>query len=272
MRKYEPVAGIEGVASGGTATAKIPVNRRHLMLRIAAAAEIASVPTTDPLDIIERVTAMVRGKVIREQTAEQLAGIRQLNALPAAGRDELVEYFAEPWRAAVMDEVIPGWDTFGVENFMLKVKLKSGLTAPSLSVLDVYDGNVVTNEKGRARNIIKRTPFTFNLGSTGDIIALPLDLPIQRIFLQGESGKTIDAVKVTVNDTEVVHEMTAAENAAVLSDYGLDAGAFDYPILFDTEQQLFRRLEGIRSLAIRVHSSAAQSVTALVEQSAPDYI
>jgi hypothetical protein len=275
MRIYEPIVGIEGVAAGGTATVKVPNKRRHMMIRLIASATIAGNPVTDPLQIIESVTTMVGGKEIRNETAEQIAAVRTLNALPTDPTNALTLYYAEPWRADVLDEVVTAWDTFGtVDNFILKVKFKSGLVNPALRAIDVYDASAIINNANgaRVRQILKRVPLSFNLGSTGDIVAIPLDFPIQRIYLQAEAGKTIDEVKVTVNDTQVIHELTRVENKAFLADYGLNADAFSYPLLFDVEEQVSRRLEGIRSLTVRVKSSASQTVNVLVEYMAPDFV
>ena len=79
-------------------------------------------------------------------------------------------------------------------------------------------------------------------------------------------------MKVVVDDTVTVFEMTRAENAEFLKDYGLDATAFSFPLCFDIEGQLLKRLEGIKSLRITVQGSAAQTITSLVERVAPTYL
>jgi hypothetical protein len=276
MRRYEPVSGIEGVSPGGTATAKLPDNRRHLMVKINTSCTIAAATDTDPTHLIDTVICQVKGKTIREEKASDLVALRTLAGLGADPSNALCLYFAEPNRAAVNDELLSAWDTFdAVHDFTLKLKLLStGITNPSINIIDVYDSAVLRDPKGvKARQILKRTPYTYNLGTTGDINNLPVDLPIQRIYLKGATA-AITHVKVVVNDTETVFDMDATQNKSVLNDYGLDATAFGanaFPLLFDVEQQLLKRLEGIRSLAIRVTSASAQSITALVEQAAPDY-
>ncbi len=277
MRRYEPVAGVEGVSPGTTATAKLPDNRRHLMLKLGVSATVGGATSTKPGDVIESVIQQVKGKTIREELVTDILAIQKLNGIADDPSDLLNLYYAEPNRAAVNDELLTAWDTFGgvKHDFTLKVKLKSGITAPVLKVVDVYDLSVMTDRPGgpQIRQILKRTPYTYNFGSVGDITNLPVDLPIQRIYLKGAS-QVINAVKVIANDTETVFEMTRAENKSALNDYGLNAEAFGangFPLCFDIEQQLLKRLEGIRSLTIRVTSAAAQQVTAIVEQVAPDY-
>lgn len=276
MRRYEPISGVEGVSPGGSATAKLPDNRRHLMVKLLASATIGGVTVTDPTQIIDTVIHQVKGKTIREESAADLIAIRKLNGLGVDPSSALNLYYAEPNRAAVNDELLSAWDTFGAtHDFTLKVKLLSaGITNPTLHVVDAYDSSVMTDAKGaKVRQILKRTPYTYNFGTNGDITNLPVDLPIQRIYLKG-SSQPITHVKVIVNDTETVHDLDAADYKSILNDYGLDFTAFGanaYPLCFDVEQQLLKRLEGIRSLTIKVTSAGAQGVTALLEQAAPDY-
>lgn len=94
--------------------------------------------------------------------------------------------------------------------------------------------------------------------------------PIQRIWLQPSTG-TIDYVEVT-RDGALVHEATKAENAAVLADYGLDATQFEYPVVFDFDQQITSALLVDRELNVRVTSSASNSLTAIVEHRAKAYV
>lgn len=274
MRIYEQLSGLEGVSAGGTATLRVPTNRRHLMLRVFAIATIGGVVTTDATAIIEEVTTMIGARVIRQERAIDIAQQRLFNKLPADASGALTLYYAEPNRSDVLDEVVTAFECFGdVTNFVLKFKLKAGISAATITVVDVYDNSVLTDAKNnKIRQIIKRSPIAFNLGTVGDITSLPVDLPILGIFLIGETGKTIDAVKATVDDTQVVHDMTNAQNKAFLADYNRDGSAFSYCLRFDMEGQISRRLEGIRNLTLRVASSAPQSITALVEYVAPDYI
>ena len=278
MRIYEPIVGIEGVASGGTAYIRLPQNRRHLMARLFCSATHVvggtPTPTTNPADIIESITHLVRGREIRVESVADIIAQREFYKLPADASNALSLYYAEPWRADVLDEVITAWPMFdGEGEVVIKAKLKAGLTNPAISAINVYDGNAARVNGQIVKQVVKRFTVNKNLGTVGDFADnLPINWPILGIFLKGEAGKTIDKVKVTVNNTVVVHEMTRQENAAFLSDYNLDASKFHYPLRFDMEGQLGRRLEGISSLNVRVWSSAAQNVEAVVECVAPDYI
>lgn len=276
MRRYEPVSGIEGVAPFGTATGKLANNRRHLMLKIYASGTIAAAPVTNPLLLIDTVTLQVRGKTMREVSAADLVNYRSLIGLGADPSDALCIYFADPARAAVNDELLSAWDTFGGDyDFTIKIKfLGTGITNLACKVIDVYDSSVFTDaSNNKVRQILKQTPINYNFGSVGDIVNLPLDLPIQRLILKGAS-QVITHVRVKINDTETVFDLDNAENKSVLNDYKLVStayGANSFPLCFDVEQQLLKRLEGIRSLQVTVTSAAPQAVVALLEQAAPDY-
>lgn len=274
-RIYEPLSGLSGVASAGTPSILIPTDRRHIMNKVFCSATIGGVATTDPTAIIDTVTHKIGTKVIREETAADIVAWAKHNKLPALASSALGLYYAEPPRASVNDEVVTAWDTFGMsKNFELKFKLKSGLVNPSLRVTNVYDSQVMMDPTGKSRvlQIVKRSTSTHNLGSVGDIIIRETDLPITAIYLKPSGANTIDHVKVTVNDTQVIHDLDRAENNEFLADYNYDTTAFGYVVRFDVERQIMRRLEGIRSLVLKVTSSAAQSVDVILEQVAPDYI
>ena len=275
-RFYEPVSGVEGVSAGNTATVKMPVNRRHLIVRLLATATgTAALPTTatsNAVDVIEKVYSYVGGKLIREELVEDLLAIPLLNGLPVDPSGAATLYYAEPWRSSVMDEQVTAWDTYDVKDFTLKVKLRAGVVNPTLTVIDGYDTGYSMNGGKRILQIIKRTPYSFNAGTLYTITALPSDLPTTRIYLKGQAGVTIDAIRVTLNDTQVAQELTRQQNASFLSDYRLDATKFSFPVLFEASQQLFDYLQPQKNIAVRVQSSAPQSIDVLLEQVAPNYI
>jgi hypothetical protein len=280
MRIFEPIAGIEGIASGATASVKVPVNRRLHSIKLFAQATAPGPVTVYGADVIDEVLQYVGGRLIRVMTALELLFLRDLNAAlvtPAVDISGVPIFYSEPWRASVMDEQVSAWDLFGQSDMTLKVKIKPGLTNPTLNAIMCHDDGFTTNAQGqRVLNIVKHTPFFFNAGSSYDITGLDIDKPISRIYLFPEALKSIDAVKVVINDTQTVHEMTAKENAAFLADYGLSAVpgpvGDPYPVLFDANQQFFDSLPPVRSLRLTVKSSAAGQIKAILENRATAYI
>lgn len=275
MRRYEPLFGIDGVVSDGTATIKVPGNRRILGIRIFGSATIGGSPSTTVTDMVDRVTTIVRGKEIRVESAADIAAIRTFYKLPAETGGALTLYYMEPHRADVNDETLPAWPLYNGEgDITLKLKLKTGLTSPALKAICIYDQGAFKNEAGViTKQIVKRYSVFKSLGTTGDFTnQLGTGLPLLGIFFKTDSTQTIDSCKVTVNDTDVVHELTRVENNAMLADYNLDGTAFKYCLRFDVEGQIFNRLQDIRSLNVRLGLSAAANVEAIVEEVAPDYI
>lgn len=279
MRLYEPIAGIEGVASGASATVKIPANRRLHLFKLVASAMNVVPAAVYGTDVIDEVLVYVGGKLQRNITSAELVAIANLNGRVtngAAAGDAVSMFMSEPWRASVMDEQVTAFDLWGVGDVTLKVKIKAGLTVPTLKVVMAHDDGFTTNGKGeRLLNIIRHTPFFFNAGTQYDITALDLDKPIQRIYLFPASGTTINSVKATVNDSVVVHELTQQENQEFLADYKLVSELGNgkmYPLCFDLEQQVFNMLAAPRSLRISINQTAAGQVKALLENRAGAYV
>lgn len=277
MRRYEPIAGIEGVASGAQATVKVPVNRRIHMIRFYASGTDSVPATVYAADVIDTIYAYVDGKLMRTVTGAELAFFSAYNGytLSQPGNG-LTMYFTDPKRASVMDEQVTAWDLWGIGDVTLKVAIKSGLTGVSLSAIMDYDDGYTTNAQGqRVLNILKWTPFYFNASTSYDITALDIDKPIQRVFLFPESGKAISKVTVVVNDTDYVWEMTANENQAFHKDYGMVVTTGNgncYPVAFDLNGQLFDGLPIVRSLRLKVDSSAAGQIKAVLVNRAPGYV
>lgn len=274
MRIYEPVAGIEGVSNAGTATAKIPTNRRLHMLRFFA----TGAGPTYGADVIDTIFIYVGGRLQRTITAAELADISNLNGITVVNNaidQGITMYFTEPWRASVMDEQVLAWDLWGLTDVTVKVKLKA-IATPTLSIIMVHDDGFTTNSQNqRVLNIVRHSPFNYNAGTQFDITTLDVDKPIQRVYIYPDAGNAITAVKVTVNDSVVVHEMTAAQNARALNDYGLaytPGNGVRYPLLFDVEQQVFNGLPPPKSLRIGVTQSAAGGLKAILENRASAYV
>lgn len=287
MRRYEPIAGITVGAAGADTTIPVPTQRRVLLARIYASAN----GPVYGADVIDGIQFYVGTRLISEITAQEALDIAKLNGLGTITPSATVGlpiYFAEPWRASVMDEEATGWDLFGVPNMTIKARTKPGLTGVNVSVVHVYDDEFVTdnNEKSpnfgkRVLNIIKSEPiYLGTLGTQADILSpqIPVDMPIQRILVYPASGVTVQRVKVTVNDNQVVHDLTQAENINFLSDYGLVAEAGNgkvYPVVFDADQQLFDGLPGapdLRNLKLSITQSGSGAVKLLVQRRANNYV
>lgn len=178
-----------------------------------------------------------------------------------------------------MDEQVSAWDVFGAPAVTIKCRTKASLTSPMLTAVLDYDDGFTTNDQGaRVLNIIKHEPiYLGSLGTQADILSptIPVDLPIQRILVYPASGVTVSAVKVTINDNQVVQELTQAQNINFLADYGLVATSGNgkvFPVVFDANQQMFDGLPASRSIKLSITQSGAGTVKLVMERRAPAYV
>lgn len=281
MRRYEPIAGITVGASGSDSTIPIPVNRRLLAIRLYAQGTNSVPATVYGANVLADIQIYVGTRLIRNLLAQEaldIANFNGLNIVPSATVGVPV-FFVEPWRASVMDEQVSAWDVFGAPAVTIKARTKAGLTAVTLSAVIDYDDGFTTNAQGqRVLNIIKQEPVNLgSLGTTADILSpvIPVDMPIQRIYVYPDPGVTVQSVKVTVNQNQVVQDMTQAQNIEFLSDYRLVAGSGNgvmYPVVFDANQQMFDGLPASSSIRLQIKQSAPGTVKLVLERRASDYV
>lgn len=277
MFQTEPIAGIEGVASGADATVKIPSNRRIHKIKLYATGTDSNPTTVYGADVIDRVLVYVGTNLVRTITgAEMLFRYGSFVGRTITPQtDGLALMFTEPQRASVMDAQALAFDLHNNQQMTLKVKIKTGLTAVSLKGLVVYDDGYTTNSEGkRVLNIIKQVVNYVNAGTQYDITQLDTSLPTQRIFLYPESDKKITKVTVKIDDSLVVFERTADENKSFLEDYGLVSGVGDgdpFPIVFDENGQVFDGLPAVKSMIINVEQDDPGAIKILSEVRSPTY-
>lgn len=280
MRNYEPIAGITVGAAGTDSTIPVPNTRRLLLARIYATGTVAGPATAYGADILDGIQFYVGTSLVRDVTAAELLYLSKLSGreVTPSATVAVPVYFAEPHRASVMDEQVTAWDVFGQPNVTWKARTKSGVTSPSIKVVLDYDDGFTTNNKGeRVLNIIRYEPvYMGNLGTNFDILqsSIPVDLPIQRIHIFPDAGVTIQSVKVTINDSDIRHDLTQAENIEFLADYGLVAEAGNgkaYPVVFDANGQLFDGLPPVRSIKLSCVQSGAGTIKLLLERRAAKY-
>lgn len=280
MRRYEPIAGITVGASDSDSTIPIPNNRRLILARFYAAALNATPAAVYGADVISDIQIYVGTKLVSVTTMQELLDVAKLSgfSITPSASVGVPLFFADPKRASVMDEQVTAWDLFGAENVTIKARTKSALTAVTLKVVLDYDDGFTTNAQGeRILNIVRVDPVNLgSLGTAADILSpnIPVDLPIQRIFVYPASGVTIQSVKVTINESQVIQELTQAENIDFLKDYGLVAESGNgkvYPVVFDTSGQLFDGLAPVRSLKLSIAQSGAGAVKLVVHRRASRY-
>lgn len=279
MRVPELIAGITVGASDADSTIPIPVNRRLHLIRLYAYG-LAGAVAKYGADVLSDISIYVGTRLVRQLLAQEALDIAKTNglAITPSATVGLPLFFSEPWRASVMDEQVSAWDVFGQSAVTIKVRTKTGLTGVTLSAVLVSDDGFTTNAKGeRVLNIIRQEPINLgSLGTTADIISpvIPVDLPIQRIYVYPAAGVTIAAVKVTIDDSREVFNLTQAQNVNMLADYSMVAEEGPgkvFPVCFDVTQQMFDGLPAVRTLKLSITQSAAGVVKLVMERRAPTY-
>ena len=254
MRINEIIAGIEGVAAGAIATLRLPVNRRCHWLKLVALANLTAGGTaiTDVASIIDTVEIYVSGKIQRNVTAAWLKKWAAFNGLTNVANTCAI-YFSEPARASVTDEQASAWDLTDESAFTLRVKFKPGIFDVTLTGTMCWDAGHARDSRGNiVKTVLRQLPYNQNASSgTFDVVNLPIDRPINRIYLD---GPTITKVEVHA-DSLRVHDAVTAMNSAILGDYKLDGSQFGYPVVFEANQQLFDNLQVQRDLLLRISSN-----------------
>jgi len=273
MRNIGYINGVEGVVSEGTASVNVPKDRRYHALKLFVT---AGGGVTNAALIVDRVRLYVDSVLQRDLSATQIINIALLNGITAA-TGEIPIYFSEPWRASVTAEEITSWDLFGgVQKMTLEIVFLA-VTTPACQVLAAYDygrnTQTVNGVTTPVLAIIKQLNQTI-VAPSGmfDIVTVPTKYPIQRIECQ-MSANDISSVEV-FNGSQKIREGTKAQNARYLADYGLNAAAFTFPLVFDYEQQISSALDNVANqgdLNIRPTTTGAGNLTLLIESRAPGY-
>ncbi len=266
MRRGEFLRGINGVVAGGNATVKGETGRRHHRLKVfyLESGVLADPSTTG----ITRIEERLNGVLFTDLTPAQARSIYLLNG-GTLGTGEIPLPKSEPWKASPTGEESTSWDLEGVNSYNIGLKFDAAATAPSIRVYDEFD-NFRNLDSGKPfKAFVKRLPIAFNaVSGLNDFNNLDFRFPIQRIHLFAPSA--INSVEVQ-RDGEVIYEADNAENVRILADYGLDVAAsgIEFPLVFDRDQQASSFLQARRSLNLRIDSSAAQVITAIVETRVP---
>ena len=258
------IPGIQGVASGGIATANAPVNRRYHTLRILTTNAAGTL--TDSTTIVSLVELVVNGITMRSGAPATFINIAKLyKYTPATG--EIPIFFTEFWRNESPSAAeATSWDMTGQQSFVIRLTfLSPGGGVGIQSILADFDGkrNLRRDETGALvpfLAIVKQQDISIVAGSgTNDITTLPLSWPLQRIFID-ISANAVSSVQLYADNNVKVLESTKAENALMLNANDLAASNFEYPIVFDYDNRLDSNLS-TSYLDARVVTTGAATLT-----------
>ena len=268
------IAGIQGVASGGIATANCQVNRRYHSLRILATNAAGAL--TDATTIISLVELVVNGIVIRSGAPATFINIaKTYRYTPATG--EVPIFFTEFWRnESPAAAEATSWDMFGQNTFVVRLTfLSPGGGVGVQSILADFDDKRNTYADAQGNRvpflmIMKQTDISVNAASgTNDVVVIPTAWPIQRIFTD-ISANAVTSVQIYADNNVKIWEATKAENAVVLNANDITATFFEYPIIFDYDARVDSSLS-TSFLDVRAVTSGAATLTFHVVQRVNGY-
>lgn len=290
-RMINSVSGITGIAPGGVATINLPCDRRYhrIVLNVTEAGA-----ATDIADIISEIKLIVGGVSVRDIDPSNIVRIQQNNGyFPNLG--ELNLFFTEPFATTGLfnePDDVTSWDMSGQSTFQIQIKVNAASTVPG--VTGFYEFDFVRNEipEGGVMvpflQIVNQHQFTvpLNNGRT-DILTLPFNYPIRRLYFLEETPGSITAVEIIADQNLVLEATSLVQLKQIARQYGFKFGDddvlpftatgladlatkealtyFSGGFYADIDARWWRALRVGRNLNVRVTSSAAQDLTIVQE-------
>lgn len=226
-----------------------------------------------PEDFFTSQKHIVNGAVIRDIGANRTIQIAMCNGYaPADG--ELPVFFTEPWRKIVDHDQATAWDLIGQSTYQIIFGIATGITSPTLNGVYCFDylrnSRMVNGQEVLFLRPIKQHEFSYNVpGGIFNVTSLPVDYPIQRMFLFETGQGSISYVELYQDGNKII-EGSYLQNAQTLKQYGFVPTVVDFPIIFDKDQRLGEALS-VDNLVLRVTSNAAATLGCVVEIQGDNY-
>ncbi len=172
---------------------------------------------------------------------------------------ELPICMTEPWRKIVDHDQATAWDLAGQSTYQILYKINSAINSPQLSGTYEFDylrnARFVDGKQMLFLRPIKQHTFSYNVpGGLYNVTSLPVDFPIQRMWLR-ETGKGSITQVELYQDGNKVLEGTYLQVDQMLEQYGFNAQVFDFSAVFDPDERLGKALK-VNDLVFRVYSNA----------------
>lgn len=269
-RIVNQIPGITGVAAGGIALINLPVNARYHRLTLQTTNNgVAADPTT----VLSSAKILVNGTNMRDISPANVIGLAKVSGYaPAVG--ELPITFTEPARNMLVPNDSNSWDMAGQSTFSLQFGILAG-TVPGLTGVMEFDFLRNQRDAGDAAHTqipflqpIAQHQFLIN-GNAGrnDIVNLPYDFPISRLFVTSGAGNNISLLEVYQDGNKIV-EGTPAQINQLAAQYGFllgGANPFESAAIFDVDSRWWKSLKCANSLNLRVTLTNADTITVLEE-------
>ena len=218
---------------------------------------------------------LVNGVVIRDISVGDTIKIARANGYsPANG--EYPVFFTEPWRKIVDHDQATAWDLFGQSTYQILYGVSSLISSPTLT--GTYEFDYLRNSRRGPKGEqvlflrpIKHHTFTYNVpAGVYNVTSLPIDYPIQRIWLY-ETGKGSITQVELYQDGNKVLEGSYVQTDEQLNQYGFNSQIFDYNAVFDPDERLGKALRVSNNLIFRVYSAAPTALSIVLEIQADNY-
>lgn len=300
-RQINFLTGITGVAAGGQAIVNLPVNQRYhrIILNTTSAGSAAAVTT-----IIASVKLIVNGVPIRDIDPINIMRICWAQGYyPLLG--ELPIFFTEPFNTSgnINEPAdVTSWDMAGQSTFQLQIGIQVGAVTPGITGIVEFDyqRNMMPSASGMVPFLQPVSHHQFSLPvviGANDITTLPFSFPIRRLWFQGSTPNSITQLEV-YQDNNKIHEATNIQTRQAYRQYGFRlfaaAGAvnvpegtvfrnatgpadlalsalvetasfFDVAYLSDPDGRWWKALKCGQTFQLRITSSAAQTLTTIME-------
>ncbi len=217
---------------------------------------------------------LVNGIVMRDISAARTLKIAVANGYnPANG--EYPVFFTEPWRKIVDHDQATAWDLIGQSTYQILFGISSGVGSPDLQ--GTYEFDYLRNARRgpKGENVlflrpIKQHTFTYNVpAGLFNVTSLPVDFPIQRMWLEEAGVGSISHVELYQDGNKVL-EGTYTQVNEMLRQYGFNATAFDFNAVFDPDERLGKALK-VDNLVFRVYSVSPGALNITMEIQGDSY-
>lgn len=214
---------------------------------------------------------LVNGVVMRDISAGDALRIYMANigiSVPAPANGELPICFTEPWRKIVDHDQATAWDLIGQSTYQILYGIASNITSPSLQGVYEFDylrnARVIDGKTVLFLRPIKQHTFTYNVpAGLFNVTSLPVDFPIQRMWLR-ETGKGSITQVELYQDGNKVLEGSYQQVDQALEQYAFNAAVFDFNAVFDPDERLGKALK-VANLVFRVYSAAPAALNITME-------
>ncbi len=217
---------------------------------------------------------LVNGIVMRDISAARTLKIAVANGYnPSNG--EYPVFFTEPWRKIVDHDQATAWDLIGQSTYQILFGISSGVGSPDLQ--GTYEFDYLRNARRgpKGENVlflrpIKQHTFTYNVpAGLFNVTSLPVDFPIQRMWLEESGVGSISHVELYQDGNKVL-EGTYIQVNEMLRQYGFNATAFDFNAVFDPDERLGKALK-VDNLVFRVYSTSPGALNITMEIQGDSY-